>query len=403
MPSTPKDSPTLRRRLVALGLTSAVVGSSAPVPLYPIYRAELGLDTFSMTLIFVVYVVAVLGALLTSGKVMARLDSPHRLLAPALLVVAAGALIMSQAHSLAWLLAGRTLAGLGTGCATVAANAALVELAPRRDVRHAALVSTLCFGAGSAIGPFLAGAALQLDLWPTVLPFVLIAAVALVSAWSSVQCLRSPALRTGGQPADGQDGQAASSGPGVAAVQWFPFALCAGTVLATWGFGATLMALGPYFGHVLLGIDNYAITGYATALFTVAGTTSQWLHRRTPARRAFLRGTAIVTLGVVLMVTAMALGAPELAAASLALTSIGHGAAFGAAAGLVNQLAPPDQRSRLVSLFYVAGYVGNLIPMLLWAVTDRFGAMAAAMGFLLAFGLAIAGIGLSARRGFRGV
>src|SRR5690606_5581345 len=126
------NSQTLRRRLVALGLTSAVVGSSTPIPLYPIYRAELGLDTFTMTLIFVVYVVAVLGALLSSGKALARFDTPHRLLAPALLIVAAGALIMSQAHSLAWLLAGRILAGLGTGCATVAANAALVELAPQR-------------------------------------------------------------------------------------------------------------------------------------------------------------------------------------------------------------------------------------------------------------------------------
>jgi len=403
MTTTSPESRTLRRRLVALGLTSAVVGSSAPIPLYPIYRAELGLDTFTMTLIFVVYVVAVLSALLTSGKAMARLDSPHRLLAPALLIVAVGALIMSQAHSLAWLLAGRMLAGFGTGCATVAANAALVELAPRHDVRHAALVSTLSFGAGSAVGPFLSGAALQLDLWPTVLPFVLIAAIALVSAWSSVQCLRSTAMRAGLPPAPSQEEPAAGSAPNVAAVQWFPFLLCAGTVLVTWAFGSTLMALGPYFGHVLLGIDNYAVTGYVTALFTLAGTTSQWLHRRTPARRAFLRGTTIITLGIVLMVTAMTFGMPALAAASLVLTSVGHGAAFGAAAGLVNQLAPPDQRSRLVSWFYVAGYVGNLVPMLLGAVTDRFGAMVAAMGFLIAFGLSIASIGLFARRGFRGV
>jgi len=389
--------------MVALGLTSAVVGSSAPIPLYPIYRAELGLDTFTMTLIFVVYVVAVLGALLSSGKAMARLDSPHRLLAPALLVVAAGALIMSQAHSLAWLLAGRMLAGLGTGAATVAANAALVELAPQRDVRHAALVSTLSFGAGSAIGPFLSGAALQLDLWPTVLPFVLVACIAMASAWTSMQCLRSPSLRTTSLHTDSADEPAMTTIPGVTTVQWRPFALCAGTILATWAFGATLMALGPFFGQVLLGIDNYAVTGYVTALFTLAGTASQWLHRRIPARQAFLRGTSIIVLGTVLMGTAMALELPALAAASLVITSVGHGAAFGAAAGLVNQLAPPDQRSRLVSWFYVAGYVGNLVPMLLGAVTDHFGATAAALGFITTYVLTIAGIGLSARRGFRGV
>src|SRR5690606_25901526 len=125
---------------------------------------------------------------------------------------------------------------------------------PRRDVRYAALLSTLSFGAGSAIGPFLSGAALQLDLWPTVLPFILIAIMAVVSALSSMQYLRSSTPGGMGHDSADSDIREATPPPGVASVQWLPFALCAGTVLATWAFGSTLMALGPYFGHVLLGI-----------------------------------------------------------------------------------------------------------------------------------------------------
>ncbi len=387
--------------MVALGLTTAVMGSSTPITLYPLYRAELGLDTFTMTVIFVVYVFAVLSALLTVGKILPRAGNPHRVLVPALLVVAAGALIMSQAHSLAWLLVGRVLAGLGTGSATIAANAALVELSPGRDVRHAALVSTLSFGAGSAIGPILSGAALQLDWWPTTLPFVLIAISALTSLVSSARRWRLPAL--GATAAAGLGGGAPTAAGELApggAVQWRPFILCAATVLVTWSLGATIMALGPYFGEALLGISDYAISGYAAAIFTMFGTSSQWLHRRLPLRRAFLRGCTLVTLGVSLLCLAMVLASPATAAASLLLISIGYGAAFGSAAGLVNQLAPPEQRSRLVSLFYIAGYIGNLVPMLLGALTDSFGAKVAATGFLSCLALAIALIGLSARKQF---
>lgn len=395
-----KDASTWPRRMVVLGLTTAVINSSAPIPLYPIYRTALGLDTFTMTLIFVVYVVAVLTSLLGVGRLLPLIGNPHRVFVPAVAAVACGALIMTQADSLHWLLLGRVLAGLGTGSATVAANAALVDLTPGRDLRHAALLSTLSFGAGSAIGPVLSGIALQLGWWPTVLPFLLIAVSALTAMRTSLRHWNVQPADAAALAAGARNTELPAEDEGPSSIRWFAFTLCAATILVTWGFGAIMMALGPYFGEVLLGVTDYAVSGYATAVFTLFGMASQWLHRRQPLRGSFLRGCMLIAPGLACLCVAMLLSSPSLAALSLVVISTGHGAAFGAAAGIVNHLAPASQRSRLVSLFYVAGYVGNLLPMLLGRVTDHFGAAVAAIGFLAFACLAIIGIGLGARRSF---
>lgn len=384
--------------MVALGLSTALVGSSAPVPLYPLYRLSLGLDAFTMTVIFVVYVVAVLTALLIAGRLAPRLGNPHRLMVPAMGLVIAGALLMALFPSLPGLLSGRILAGLGTGMATVAANAALVELSPQRNVRHAALISTLSFGAGSAFGPILTGAMLQLELWPSVLPFLLVALTALAALIASARQMRETIPASGAAPV-----QQADAGTSVRLpdrIQWSAFALCAGTTLLTWSLGSSIMALGPYVGHQLLNISDFAIGGYASALFTLSGTTSQWLHRRTVPRPAFVRGSILISVGMATLCAAFLFTSPLTAAASLLLISIGYGGAFGAAAVLVNQLSPAAQRPRLVSWFYVAGYVGNLVPMLLGALTDSYGAMATSVGFSLCLALCMLGIGLRARKVF---
>lgn len=394
---TPSSDPHRRlRRFTACGLTTAVVGSSTPIPLYPIYRAELGLDAFTMTMIFVVYVAAVLCALLVAPAILARLRNPYRLLVPGLGIVTLGALTLAQADSLAGLLAGRIIAGIGTGCVTSAVNMAMVDLSPGRDVRHAAMVSTLSFGAGSALGPALSGALLQLGLWPLVTPFVLVSIAAVMTAVPAARRWHHT-THTASSPS----GQPASPAPALDAIPWAAFGLCAALIILSWGLGSILMALGPFFGDRLLGVSDYALTGYAVAIFTLAGTTSQWLHRRTHLRRGLVRGAIVVAVGLTLAAAGLLAGSVPWVAGAMLLTSLGQGGAFACGAALLQQVAPPAQRARMVSWFYMAGYVGNLLPLLLGAVTDRFGALSAALSFLLVCIAAMGGIAAGARRVFR--
>ncbi len=398
LPMTPPctDPHRRMRRFAACGLTTAVVGSSTPIPLYPLYREALGLDALTMTLIFVVYVAAVLIALFSTPALLARLRNPYRLLAPGLALAALGALTLAQADSLAGLITGRIIAGIGTGCVTAAVNAVMVDLSPGRDVRHAAMVSTLSFGAGSALGPFLSGLLLQLQWSPLVTPFLIVACAALVTGWPAARRWN----QAGAAAHPGAPGTA-SCPPARAPIPWPAFALCASLIILSWGFGSILMALGPFFGKTLLGIDDYALTGYAVALFTLTGTTSQWLHRRTHLRRGLVRGAVVVAVGLTLASAGLLAGSPLAVAIALLLTSIGQGGAFACAAALLQQVAPPSQRARLVSWFYMAGYVGNLLPLLLGATSDALGPLAAALGFLVICILAMSLIAVKARELFR--
>ena len=59
-----------------------------------------------------------------------------------------------------------------------AANVALLRFGPRDGGKRAALSATLSFTAGLALGPVFSGLALQQDLYPTTLPFLLILGMA---------------------------------------------------------------------------------------------------------------------------------------------------------------------------------------------------------------------------------
>src|SRR5437016_13378945 len=54
--------------LLASITASYLASSSAPTPLYPIYQAEWGFSSMAIALVFGVYAVAVLAALLVTGR-----------------------------------------------------------------------------------------------------------------------------------------------------------------------------------------------------------------------------------------------------------------------------------------------------------------------------------------------
>src|ERR1700753_2088341 len=69
--------------LLASITVSFLAGSSAPTPLYPTYMAEWGLSALTITVIFGIYAIAVLSALLFLGRL-----SDHLGRRPVLMVAA---------------------------------------------------------------------------------------------------------------------------------------------------------------------------------------------------------------------------------------------------------------------------------------------------------------------------
>uniref|UniRef100_UPI0021A99176 MFS transporter n=1 Tax=Aeromonas dhakensis TaxID=196024 RepID=UPI0021A99176 len=161
-----------------LALMSALLNSSVPTPLYPHYQQALALSDVSLTLIYGGYAGGVLISLFGVGNLAGRVSDLRAMILPALLAVLGGALLFSLADSFWSLLLARVLAGIGTGALTGAANVALLRFGPRDGGKRAALSATLSFTAGLALGPVFSGLALQLEFYPTQLPFLLIMGLA---------------------------------------------------------------------------------------------------------------------------------------------------------------------------------------------------------------------------------
>jgi MFS family permease len=122
-------------------LVAVFAASASPIPLYVLYSRSDALTHADLALTAVAYFVAVMGALLVLGRLSNHVGRRPVALA-ALGVTALGCLILTQVHSVAPLIAGRMLQGLGAGLASSALTAFIVDSAPVSPSWLASAVTT---------------------------------------------------------------------------------------------------------------------------------------------------------------------------------------------------------------------------------------------------------------------
>lgn len=368
-PANAQASRTAILLFLALALMSALLNSSAPTPLYPLYQQQLALSSVSLTVIYGAYAAGVLISLFGVGNLAGKVKDLRSMIVPALLVVLSGALLFALADTFAMMLMARLLAGVGTGALTGAANIALVRFGPRDGGKSAALIATLSFTTGLALGPIFSGIALQTGFHPTTLPFVFIMAIAAMAAlgvmllWPRGQ-VTSPARAV---PAEQEkstllDGLRATGGK---------FFVCAGALFVCWALAASILAIGPGVAETLLGMHQRGVFGYAIAVYLLIAGISQILSRRVNARHSLLFGCLAQVLAAVVFAMAIQWHSLGLAAMGLVVAGYAYGAIFVGSATLVNLISPPTSHARLLSLFYVIAYIANWVPILLGVVVDR--------------------------------
>jgi MFS family permease len=136
-------------------------GATLPTPLYPLYRFAFGFGGVTLTLIYAVYVLGNLVALLFFGRLSDQIGRRPATL-PAIGVGIVSTLAFLLADGTVWLFAARILSGFATGLAAGAATAWLAELQPQGDKAVAASIASAANFAGLAVAPLLAGTLAQL-------------------------------------------------------------------------------------------------------------------------------------------------------------------------------------------------------------------------------------------------
>lgn len=350
------------------------LGTSLITPLIPIYQDELGFSDTVATLFLGCYVAALVPSMLTLGQLSDRVGRKGVLLGALGTLATAQAILITE-PGLTGLLIARAIQGFATGAFFGTCTAFIVDAAPFGRRGFVSVLASVSVRLGLGLGPGLGGVIAQYADHPLRLPFelhliALALAVAIVLTLPETVTVRSHrplTLRLEVPEAE-------------RAVFWRVL-VPSGALFSL--FDGTALSLIPVFLVRTLEVDNYALVGAAGFLVLVSGALSQLAVPHITPDRAIgwgLAAAAIASLGVV--ASAPAESAP------LALTAV---AATGAAAGLVfkggidlcTQIAPVQDRGKLLSAYYVACYLGGFsVPLLVIGILSDVIGLTAALACL---------------------
>jgi len=271
---------------LVLSFTVVTAGATLPTPMYALYQKEPGFSPVVQTVIFAVYAVGVLAALLLFGRWS---DAVGR--RPLLLAGLAFALVSSVVFLLAgsvWvLLVGRLLSGVSAGIFAGAATAAVIEAAPSGWEKRAASVATAANIGGLGLGPLLGGLAVEYLPAPLQLSFAAHVVLALVCGVLVLLAPETVDVRPGARLRPQR-----LAVPGEVRVV-FVSATTAG--FAGFAVLGLFTAIVPRIVSEVLGVPNHAVAGLVVFLMLGASAAAQLGLRGLPTERALDIGCVLLT------------------------------------------------------------------------------------------------------------
>ncbi len=355
--------------IVATELGVVFVGAILPTPLYPLFRHAFGFSQVMLTLIYAVYVLGNVAALLLFGRLSDQIGRRNVSL-PAIGVGIVSALAFAFAAGTPGLFAARALSGFSTGLASGTATAWIAELYDDRGTASRIAAGANFFGC--AAGPLLGGGLAQFAPEPLRLPFfiylVLLCAVAGATLFApETVTAPKPLAEVALKPRFGVPQQI-----------WLPFVAPAVAAFATFALIAFYAALIPNLlaeslhqsAPLLAGIVVCELFGIAAVTIVSTG--------RLGSQAAMLGALVLLLPSVWLLVGAELARSMPLLIVAAALGGVAGGLGYRGSLEVINRIAPADQRSEVVSSYLVACFAGNSLPVI------GIGLMAAATSSLIA-------------------
>lgn len=372
---------------VAAMIAVLFAGSTVLTPLYVIYKQAFGFSQITLTLIYAIYVVGNLTALLLFGRVSDSIGRrPVALAAMAVAVLSAS--IFLFAGNVVSLDIARILSGFAIGVGAGTGTAWLAELIAAEDKSRAALIATSTNFLGLGVGALASGLLADYAPLPLRLTFI-VYLVALVL----VALLIGRTRETAG-PAP------LSLKPRFAIPEKIraPF-----VAPALSGFGAMALvgfyaALAPSILAQQLHETSHAVAGAVFFELAIVASATILLTARLSSRVVMLWALALMIPTTALIVAAQILG--SMAVMVIATASCGIASALGYRGGLqvVNQIAPADRRAEVVSAFFICCFCGNALPVIgIGVVSAMAGAITASLAFaamIAIFSMVALGFGL---------
>ncbi|SFP94544.1 MFS transporter [Pseudomonas sp. NFPP28] len=369
---------------LAITLLTFLAASSAPTPLYHLYQEGLHFSAGMLTLIFGVYALSLLAALLTVGSLSDHLGRKPVIFAALLLNMLAMLLFINEG-SVTWLIAARTLQGFATGMATAVLGAALLDT----DRQQGPLVNSVAPLLGMACGAMGSSLLVEYAPLPTQLIYWALLALMLLQAlyvWRLPETVsRIPGALASLRPTLHVPPQARRA-------LWLSLPVD----IAVWAMGGFYLSLAPSLVRAATGSTSNLIGGGLVAVLTLSGALMIFTLRNRAADKVLRLGAGLLAIGVTLILTAVHSASLALFFIATLIAGSGFGAGFLGALRSVVPLALPHERAGLMSAFYVLSYLAFCLPSLLAGNLIRsFGLIATTDGYgavliLLALGALVA-------------
>ncbi|MGH2875162.1 MAG: MFS transporter [Solirubrobacteraceae bacterium] len=352
-------------------ITVGFLGSVIVTPLYALYQRKFGFSEITLTLVYAVYVVGNVAALLLFGQVSDQVGR-KRVGLPALALAAVSALVFLFAQSTAWLYAGRLLIGLAVGILSGTGTAWVAEQFRPGERPRATLTAATANLVGIALGPLIGGLLAQYAPRPLALPFLVylgllaVVAVAVVRTEDVRELSLATSLRR----------LRVRPRLGVPREQLSAFTPPAVAGFVTFALGGLYFALIPTIVIKDLHDGNVAVGGLLVFELGAVASVIIVLGRHLRPATAMTVGLLSLLPGVALVVVAESARSLPLLAVAAALAGVVLALGYRGSLQVVNDIAPDERRAEVVSSYYVACFVGNSVPVIgigvLTTVTDEF-------------------------------
>ncbi|UOA15880.1 MFS transporter [Sulfitobacter dubius] len=351
--------------LLALGLFTVTFAVNLQAPLYDAYAAESDVGATAVTVAFAAYVGGLMPTLLLLGGLSDRIGRRVPI-ALALILGAVATALLVQVPSWTSLVVARFLLGIGTGLATTAGTAYMMEILGADRAKNAALIVTSATSLGFGGGALATGVSLGVQ-GPTLLPasyialFVAAPVLAVIALGlprmdkpRPVSLLRLPVFPSG-----------------------------------TWMFGAAMALAWSTTGMTIAVIplelaanDLGGWTGLVIFLAIFVGFLCQPIARRMANDRALALGFVLIPLGFLVLLLGVWLKVLAFVLVGTCITSAAsYGFTYLASLAEVS-LRAPDDRARATAGLFVYAYFGFSFPVIAsGALADMLGLLSAMVVF----------------------
>ena len=339
--------------LLAYLFAAVMIGTTLLSPLYVVYQAEWHFSSGILTLVFAVYTAGVLAALLLAGRSSDQVGR-RPVLAAGLSFSALSSVVYILAPGLGWLFVGRILSGLSAGLVTGTATAALTESGT--NARRSSRVATAANLGGPALGPLVAGLFAEYGPNPTVLVFevylgiLAVAAITLLVVPETVVERKPLTLRF--------------QGLGIPEVGRSEYLAAGVAGFVAWSLLGLFSALAPSFLAQVLHEGNHAVEGTVVFALYASATLTLLVVARFDSRRVVLFGLPTFLVALALIVAGLSDASLMLFVLGTVVGGVGVGGVFLGSLSTANRLAPPAERGRVVSTFFVFCFFGLTIPVI---------------------------------------